>query len=978
MGANGAGGGYNLENSLRFRSSAGAYLNRTPTVAGNRQTWTWSAWVKRGSIGSLNQALFMARTDSANQLFFLFDAGEPDTLEILQLSSNVANARLVTTPVFRDPSAWYHIILVYDTTNATANDRVKIYVNGKEITSFTFRTNPTLNYAGGHVNSTIPHSLGSLSTSHFDGYLTEVNFVDGQALTPSDFGDYNEDTGVWQPKEYEGTYGTNGFYLPFENKSAATYINTFNGSSQSLSVVGSADMALGSGDCTVECYFKVDSLVNYRSIIDNRAAAGSGTGFSIDVDANGSIYNYSNGFIVQSANGTISPGVWYHVAYTKASGTHRLFVNGVQVATSTATTDYTNDDMFIGRAPYGGEWFDGEISNVRIVKGTAVYTSNFTPAITNLTAVTNTKLLTCQSSTIVDNSGLSQTIVNEGTVAASLGNPFRGISVTSDQSGNINNWVSNNINLDSSTATTYDIMTDVPTLTDEDTANYAVLNPLASNSVSTLSNANLDVTASTVYYNERATIELPSSGKWYFECYLNTVDCVMGVMKSSIANNAYMGFSTDAWAFLAVSGNKSNGSAVSYASASAAGQTIGIAMNMDNGELTFYRLGASLGVAYTIADTSNLVFGIGQTTNALRAVNANFGQRPFKYTPPAGYKKLNTFNLPDSSIVDGSENFNTVLYTGNGGTNTITGVGFEPDLVWIKNRSSANSHQLVDSVRGATKHVFSNTTDQEYTYANGLTSFNTDGFSIGNLNDVNNASYNYVGWCWDAGSGSPVSNTYGTITSTVKANPATGFSVATYTGTGVAGSIGHGLGVVPKLYIIKQRTDAGNNWIVQTTAVDGSLDYLFLNATNAKGNSGDALPTSSVINISGNNDVNGSGDGIVAYCFADVEGYSKIGSYTGNGSTNGPFVYTGFKPAFVMVKTYSAVGNWFITDAARDPSNVATQRLFANLSNAEDSSALIDLTSNGFKLRMSSALNDSANYIFMAFAENPFKNSLAR
>ena len=298
-----------------------------------------------------------------------------------------------------------------------------------------------------------------------------------------------------------------------------------------------------------------------------------------------------------------------------------------------------------------------------------------------------------------------------------------------DASGNKNNWTPNNINSNASGDTTYDIMTDVPTLTDEDTANYAVLNPLASNSVSTLSNANLNATSSTAYYNERATIELPSSGKWYFESYLTTFNTyLMGVMKSSVANDVYMGFSTDAWVFFAPTGNKGNNSSVSYASASAAGQTIGIAMNMDNGELTFYRDGVSLGVAFTIADTSNLVFGIGQTTSALRTVNANFGQRPFAYTPPTGYLKLNTFNLPDSSIVDGSENFDTVLYTGNGSTQSITSLDFGPDLTWIKVRNSASYEQMwFDSVRGATNYVRSNSTAAEGTVANSLTSFDSNG-----------------------------------------------------------------------------------------------------------------------------------------------------------------------------------------------------------------------------------------------------------
>ena len=995
MGANGASGGdYNLENSLRFRSSANAYLNRTPATAGNRKTWTWSGWVKRGTLGSI-QELFLAKTNSNSDFSIRF--GNDDTFIVRQRTSAVLDYSASTSAVFRDPSAWYHIIVAFDTTQSISSDRIKLYVNGQSVSLSGSYPLLNTNYP---VNNTIEHQIGADTNAsrYLDGYQTEINLIDGQALTPSDFGETNASTGVWQPIEYTGTYGTNGFYLPFENKSAATYINTFNGSSQSLSVVGSADMALGTGDCTVECYFKVDSLVNYRSIIDNRDAGGSSAGFSIDLDVNGSIYNYSNGFIVQSANGTISAGQYYHVAYTRASGTHRLFIDGVQVATSTTARDYTNDDIFIGRAPYGAtEWFDGEISNVRIVKGTAVYTSNFTPAITNLTAVTNTKLLTCQSSTIVDNSGLSQTIVNEGTVAASLGNPFRGISVTSDQSGNINNWVSNNINLDSSTATTYDIMTDVPTLTDEDMANYAVINPLNSSTttVPTTSNANLRIVGTVnAYQGMYMSMAIPSTGKWYFEYTYETKQGLGGNQQTLITPSPSLSGSGATSGSTTLYGLYSN-SNYQYGStgqtdlgiAAVAGNTQMVAYDSDTGKLwwgyngTWFLSGnPSAGTNPLATQTAsiekyiaNVTYGTGGTTVY------NFGQRPFAYTPPAGFKKLNTFNLPDSSIVDGSENFDTVLYTGNGSTQSITSLDFGPDLTWIKVRNSASYEQMwFDSVRGATKYVRSNSTAAEGTVANSLTSFDSNGFSLGANGDVNGSTFPIVAWNWKAG-GTAVSNTDGTITSSVSANPTAGFSVMTYTGTGVAGSVGHGLGVVPKLYIIKQRTDAGNNWIVQTTAGDGSLDYLFLNATNAKGDSGDALPTSSVLNISGNNDVNGGGDGLVAYCFADVEGYSKIGSYTGNGSADGPFVYTGFRPAYIMIKGTST-SSWVIIDNQREGYNVVEPYVIADSANAESSLYTIaDFLSNGFKMRSTAVHNASGQtWIYMAFAENPFKNSLAR
>ena len=988
------GGDYNLENSLRFRSSASAYLSRTPATAGNRKTWTFSCWVKRALLGddiTNYQNIIGAQSSNVNNTpWTAIQIDQTNRVRIFYEDLGVtSNFQVITNPRLRDPSSWYHIVVQLDTTQATDSDRIKIYINGEHQTSLFYTNYPTLNEESS-FNNNVEHLISYYKFQalnvYSDQYVTEVNFVDGQALTASDFGEYNEDTGVWQPIKYTGTYGTNGFYLPFENKSAATYINTFNGSSQSLSVVGSADMALGTGDCTVECYFKVDSLVNYRSIIDNRDAGASSAGFSIDVDVNGSIYNYSNGFIVQSANGTISAGQYYHVAYTRASGTHRLFVDGVQVATSTTARDYTNDDIFIGRAPYGGEWFDGEISNVRIVKGTAVYTSNFTPAITNLTAVTNTKLLTCQSSTIVDNSGLSQTIVNEGTVAASLGNPFRGISVTSDQSGNINNWVSNNINLDSSTATTYDIMTDVPTLTDEDTANYAVMNPLNVSSDLSITQANLLVSKSTNATRALFSTIGASSGKFYWEVTWNSVGAndaaTTGIAIPTYSNTGGIGGSGSI-GYLQDGRVQANGTVSTYGDRVVANDIIGVALDLDAGTLVFYNNNVSQGTAAT--GITGEYMAACSMYNSGDGFYINFGQRPFTYTPPTGYKKLNTFNLPDSSIEDGSEYFNTVTYAGSDTTQSITGVGFSPNLVWMKNRTSAANNILMDTIRGGTKFVESNTTAAETTVS-GLLTFDTDGFSpLGGAFGINAAGSNYVSWNWKAGD-TAVSNTDGTITSQVSANPTAGFSIATYTGTGNIDTVGHGLNVQPDILIVKTRTQA-QGWIVYTKLIDGSNDALFLNTTDAAGDSGfsGATPTVFDFNLGASIWSNTAGRDYVMYSFASVEGYSKMGTYIGNGSADGVFVYTGFRPAFVLSKCSSTGGSgysWNMTDTSRFNINPAENLVWADSSAAESTTNNydVDILSNGFKLRgNSNTMNQSGStYIYMAFAENPMKHSLAR
>ena len=325
--------------------------------------------------------------------------------------------------------------------------------------------------------------------------------------------------------------------------------------------------------------------------------------------------------------------------------------------------------------------------------------------------------------------------------------------------------------------------------------------------------------------------------------------------------------------------------------------------------------------------------------------------------------------------------FNTVIYAGTGSSHAIT-VGFQPDWVWIKNRDAGNDHNSYDSIRGATKDLNNNTTNAESTIAEGLKSFDSNGFTVGTNTAHNGSSENYVSWNWLA-SNTTASNTDGSITSTVSANTTSGFSIVSYTGNGVSGaSIGHGLNSTPKIVITKNRSNAVD-WFYFTTAIDGSWDYLVLNSTVAKGDSGATAPDSSVFYATSGTGINTNGDNYIAYCFAEKKGFSKFGSYTGNGNADGTFVYTGFKPAWVMIKKSSASGNnWVIYDNKRDVDNVVHHRLHADVSNAEvnTSSSTVnnmDFLSNGIKIRNSGgAWNNSGDtYIYMCFAENPFVTS---
>jgi hypothetical protein len=329
--------------------------------------------------------------------------------------------------------------------------------------------------------------------------------------------------------------------------------------------------------------------------------------------------------------------------------------------------------------------------------------------------------------------------------------------------------------------------------------------------------------------------------------------------------------------------------------------------------------------------------------------------------------------------------FNPVLYTGTGSSLGVTGVGFQPDWVWVKGRSGATDHGLYDAVRGVQKQLESNGTGAETTETTGITAFGSDGFTTGALAQLNTSSATYVAWNWRA-NGSGSTNTAGSITSTVSASTTSGFSVVTYTGTGSAGAtVGHGLGAVPSMIIFKRR-NATSDWQVYHTSL-GNAASVYLDLTNSSAASPGMLnsttPTSTLITLGTSTDTNPSTGTMVAYCFAPIAGYSAFGSYTGNGSADGPFVFTGFRPAYVLVKRSSSAGtNWQILDTKRSTYNVMANYLYASTASAEgyDASVGIDSLSNGFKIRGTDGNTNTstATYIYMAFAESPFKYSLAR
>lgn len=677
------------------------------------------------------------------------------------------------------------------------------------------------------------------------------------------------------------------------------------------------------------------------------------------------------------------PSAWYHIVVTfdstqaTAANRIRIYVNGSEVTTfSTNNAPAQNTDHGINQAALheigrytissaGYDYLNAYLADVHFIDGQALTPSSFTE-----TDATTGQLIPKAFTGSYGSNGWKLSFSDNSTAAA-LG---------TDSSSNGNTWTVNNLSVSAGSGN--DSLVDTPTSYGTDTGvggevrgNYCTWNPLSS--TATLRNGNLDASATTYAYG---TIQ-PSTGKWYFEGVVIT------------AADIWIGVSAQPVDFTTVAAYRSNGQYYDGSTWSAYGSTyttndvISVAVDMDGGSITFYKNGVSQG-AKTRSVAGKVFIFSGDTTGAL---TANFGQRPFAYTAPSGFKALNTANLPAPVVTKPSTVMDVKLYTGNGSTQTISGLGFSPDLAWFKRRDSANNHALFDAVRGAGKFLLPNDTGAEGTDNNSLISFDANGVTVGqsvSAPSFNISSGSYVAWAWDAGT-TTVSNTQGSISSQVRANASAGFSVVTYTGTLTSPSnvtIGHGLGVAPSLIITKSRTASADRWAVFPSAALGANKYLSLNTTDSVADSvgvgGGAapVPTSTVFYSPWLTGSNINGETFVAYCFAPVAGYSAFGSYTGNGSVDGSFTYLGFLPKLILIKRTDTTSNWTMLDTLREGYNVDNDPLYPNLSNAEGTTDLLDITSNGFKLRSTDAsVNASGGtYIFAAWASNPFQYSRAR
>jgi hypothetical protein len=647
------------------------------------------------------------------------------------------------------------------------------------------------------------------------------------------------------------------------------------------------------------------------------------------------------------------------------------------ITTGTAKTMHNSVAHFIGKNPTAANgWADGYVSEHRVGTWTG---SPPTPAnFGGVSAITG----------VWAPSGTSAAYGTSGSYA-DFSDPTSATTLCYDRSGNGNNWTPNNIS--TTAGATYDSMLDVPLGGGgAERGNYCTLNPLAKAS-STLSEGNLNATVSGMTLGTIST----ASGKWYWEVLVTSDPSPGSFIGVADADDA-----TKYLFYYAYSGSRYiAGVQTGYGATYGATDTIGIALDADAKTVTFYKNNVSQGVLALslIGTTSGNWVPATNNGSTPQTIACTFGQRPFTYTPPTGFKALHTGNLPTptGAALEPKKHFDVVTYLGNGGAKAITGVQFQPDLVWPKDRGVALNHRLVDSVRGTTKVLSSNTTDAERTIPDAndtFTSFDSGGFTLGAGQGMNSNGDSYVAWLWKAG-GAAVTNNAGSISSQVSANVAAGFSIVTYTADGVSGrTIGHGQGAALDLVMIKARTGVASSWVVGQSAT-GWANRLYLESTAAQVSDNTAwlstAPSSSVITLGGFAGLNAGGTQYVACCARSIPGYSKIGSWTNNNSADGTFVYCGFRPRWIMLKNYDNSEAWYEFDSARQGYNIApaaSSWLQPNTASAEGgwaATATIDLVANGFKIRTTNPASGEVSfgtrsYVFYAIAEAPFKYALGR
>ena len=977
-----AGGvGYSNEDNTTLSPLTGGtnpnpLMELTGANTGNGTTkFTLSFWIKFNRQGLDNSYSYILQQYADGDYIYFFN--NQLTIVADPYFSRSEFVQISFYPLFVDPTAWKHLVIAVDTTLGTAADRVKAWCNGREIFYNTLFT--TVNQ-----NQTFSFYKGDLTLGNAGGtkqfQLADLKFVDNQYLAETDFGQYSSTTGAWEPIAYTFTNSANdnSWALDFSDtaSSSATDVgadssgNGLNWTPYSMAIADATDNSysyhfanvaysvarayidIGSASnldigyntpWTLECWVYVEELGSANfTIFGNDDIAYPGDRCDLKIGYNSSHYLFASlnadWFGVDTVGTNMENNTWHHIAVTwdgqGGFGVLQMWLNGTLVNTSgnppggfLGTFGFNRGASRIG-ARLGSD-YSGNIliSDLRLVSGTQIYTTNFTPPTTKLTAVTGTELLTCQDSTIVDNSGNGIGLTVTGPVVVRGNSPYE---------------------VDFSNHATVDTPTD--STTSSTGAGYLVQSnyPQWYNTWSSWGQ-NAHYIAQIDDNSQRRTPLLTSksfsTGSWYWEFqiietdhYDSTYDVMVGIAADpnsiitksggatdfSTATTPYSHFvSSDGYFY-------DNGVSTANSTSWYNGTIIGVAVDYDN-TITFTKNGVVIGSARTIETGQEwlpiaLLSGPNDTSFTPLYYKINFGQLPFEFSAPAlaggFYDVLCDKNLPTPTIVKSTDYFGTLAWEGNGTSQSITGLSFDPGLVitvkknygtWVGYDTTGKRH-VYDTIRGAQNALFTNTNDANTSATTALTSFTTGGFNVGADTDVNDSAGHHYAMCW-ATAASSSSNTNGSITSTTRANQTSGTSVLTYTGSGSNGTVGHGLSVAPSMVLVKDQSfaDSWKVWHKDIAATDFlGLDNWYDNPFTDATLWNSTAPTSSVFSVGTSASTNFPGDTYTAICFAEVEGFSKAGKYTGESTGSGDRrkrIYLGFKPEVIWIKQISGTAN---------------------------------------------------------------------
>ena len=876
---------------------------------------------------------------------------------------------------------WYHLAMTRESGS------FRTFVNGilDQTSTYTHTVD---------VSSTVEIGRYVSGSEYYVGYMQDVRVYKGVAKYTNSFippkplgGNSTGSDGGWVTPDTP--CGTAVGRLPDNGRLTSGSV-CFDGlgdstaSQSALSIADSNDFYFDA-DFTIECYFyRGYNPINVGGLLGQWVSGGGNDrNVQIYVNSNGTLSGYMNrGGTNYQVGDTdeVKGGYWNHIAMVLQGSTLRLYINGKQNASTTVSGSPNNatKPFFIGSegnsSSQSAYSYSGHITNVRVVKGVAVYPdgTEFTPSTTPLTNITGTVLLCCQSRTSATEAAVTPSAIQtHGTsnskVAACNFNPFDKLDTLGQES------------------------------------NYCILNGIdASNNTGT-GEGGLFWNCSTGPGIARGTLSF-NSGKYYYEAAMILANRMhMGAIRTrgdigadDIWHDTDMGNSGNEWAYRTdgYSVHNSGETQISPKSLMYTSEVLMCAIDADDDKIYFGRDGIwlnganpELGLNPHYSNLSGtLAPALGRRSGS-NSARANFGQKPFKFPPPVGYKPLCTSNIQSQGI-NPKKHFDVVTYNGNGPTGqSITGLDFKPDLVWIKSRSFSNNHHMFDIVRGPDKILRTSTSDAESEVTGVMSSFNSNGFTVkeGGGNNATNANgQQLVAWCWKAG-GAASSNSNGTITTSVSVNQEAGFSIVTWTGDGnVNSTVGHGLNGRPDFIMLKARTH-GANWRIYHRyygnnatsglyhADGGSTTHDSWGGIKAVGTTNFGFGTNGTNDLYG---VNRSGVTYVAYCWKSVEGHSAFGTYIGNGQSSGlggPFVNLGFRPSLIIRKKISDTGDWLMMDTARHEDNVVDNRIKIEGSTEQGSGNNIDILSNGFKERSSDGYSNANNsiMIYMAWGDRP-------